>query len=105
MMSDSLLRFGDGPAGAAAGPECVGDELAEVEAARAHAEENEPASEDENQEHERPLRLVAQAGEEHRVLGYALRAATGPAAGWASMARLPLCAAAGGSFQSLPPLS
>ena len=64
-----------------------------------------PPAEDDDEKHERPLRLIAQAGEEHRVLGYARGAATGLAAGWASMARLALCAAAVSSCQSIPPFS
>ena len=102
---DSLLRLRDGRAGAAAVAERVAEELAEVEPAGTHAEEHEPAPEDEDEKHERPLRLIAQAGEEHRVLRYARGAATGFAAGWASMARLALCAAAVSSCQSIPPFS
>ena len=105
MLAHLALRLRDGRAGTAAPSEGVANQLAEVETAGADPEEDEPAPEDEDEEHERPLRLIAQAGEEHRVLRYALGAATGLAAGWASMARLALCAAAVSSCQSIPPLS
>ena len=72
VLSDFFLGLRDGRPGAGAVPKCVADELAEVEPARAHSEEDEAASENENEEHERPLRLIAQAGKEHRVLRYAL---------------------------------
>ncbi len=105
MPADLLLGLRDGRAGAAFVPERVAKELAEVEPAGAHSEEDESAPEDEDEEHERPFRLIPQAGEEHRVLRYALGAATGLAAGWASIARLALCAAAVSSCQSIPPFS
>src|SRR6266511_2328077 len=102
---DSLLRLRDGSPGTALVTERIADELPEVEPAGAHAEEYETAPEDEDENDERPLRLIAQAGKEHRVLGYARGATTGFAAGWASMARLALCAAAVSSCQSIPPFS
>src|SRR5438477_1880696 len=87
--------------------ECVAQQLSEVEPAGANTEKDEPAREHEDQNDERPLRLVAQAGEEHRVIGYASGAATtgSAAGGTASMARLALCAAAVSSCQSIPPFS
>ena len=100
-----FLRLRDGRARAALVAERVADELPEVEPSGTDAQEHETAGEDNDEKDERPLRLIAQAGEEHRVLGYARGAATGFAAGWASMARLALCAAAVSSCQSIPPFS
>jgi len=105
--ADCVLRVRDRSGRSAAIAESVANELAEVEPARPDAEEDEAAAEDEDQEDERPLRLVAQAREEHRLFGYARgTAASGlTAGGAASMARLALCAAAVSSCQSVPPFS
>ena len=85
--------------------ERVADELPEVEPTGADAQEDEAAAEDDDEKDECPLRLIAQAREEHRVLGYACGAASGLAAGWASIARLALRAAAVSSCQFIPPFS
>src|SRR5215813_3157280 len=70
-LRDVLLRGRDRRPRRAAVAERVAHELPQVEAARPDAEEDEAAREDDDQEHERPLRLAAQAREEHRALGYA----------------------------------
>src|SRR5207248_1092081 len=104
-----LLRLRERAAGGALVAERVAQELPEVETAGADAQEDEAAREDDDQDDERPLRLAAQAREEHRVVGYACGAAATTAAsaagGTASMARLALCAAAVSSCHSIPPFS
>src|SRR5512132_2721646 len=102
---DSLLRRGDRRAGRAAVAEGVTHQLPQVETARADAEEDEAAREDDDQKHECPLRLAAQAREEHRVLCYARGAATGAASAAGGTASIALSAAAVSSCHSIPPLS
>src|SRR5205814_3318007 len=84
-----LLGLRQRAGGRALVPERVAQELAEIEPARTDAEKDEAACEHDDQNHECPLRLVAQAREEHRVVGYACGAATtgSAAGGTASMAR------------------
>src|SRR5438105_6107839 len=104
-----LERFVDRGGRAPTAAQAVTEEAAEVEAARADPEEDETACEDDHHDRERPLRLLAQAREEERVLGYARGAAAAAGAsagsGGASMARLALCAAAVSSCHSKPPFS
>ena len=100
-----FLGGGDRGAGSTLVAERIAHELTDVEPSGPDAQEDEAAAEDEDEKDERPLRLIAQAREEHRVLRYACGAASGLAAGWASIARLALRAAAVSSCQFIPPFS
>src|SRR5207302_2995108 len=79
-------------------------EIAEPRRPGADTEEHEAAGEDDDEQHEHPLRVRAKLGEEHRVLDDAGSAGRG--AGTAlDVARLARCAAAVSSCHSVPPSS